>query len=66
MVFNRSAFEVRFDGKLPFSPIEPRIHPERRLRRDRELVTRFVTEELEPVYPDGTRTVFRLSRRGGS
>lgn len=66
VVFNQSAFDIYFGGKLPFPLVDDRVYPKARLDRDHELVTRFLTTELLPVFTDGTRIVFRLAERRGS
>jgi len=60
VVINPGPAESYLTNKLGFDLLDPRIYPQARLDRDRELVKDFVSRYLEPECQFGGTVVYRL------
>lgn len=65
VLINHRIAAIFLEEKLSFPMFEAEIYPRERFERDRELLARFVREELEPIHQAGRTTVYVLGLEAG-
>ena len=65
VLINHRIAAIFLEEKLSFPMFDAEIYPREQLARDRQLLERFVREELEPIHQEGRTTVYALRPEAG-
>lgn len=65
VLINHRIAAIFLEEKLSFPMIDEEVYPRERFERDRELLERFVRDQLEPIHQEGRTTVYRIRSEEG-